>query len=132
MLDGKVYLAGGLVGDLVDSSPSRQLWVFDPATQQVHCPVVDQLNVETIMQISILSSMREARESPTLVSCQGKLYVMGGRDEFGTFASVEVYNPTNNQWTAGSPMVHKYSLTYTFQCFFRSQINLFRLNLAPT
>ena len=109
---------GVLVGGLVDGRPSRQLWVFDPVTQQVHCPVVDQLDGETIMQVRVLSSMREARESPTLVSCQGKLYAMGGRDDFGTFASVEVYDPTTNQWTAGNPMVHTYSLTYTFQCCF--------------
>ena len=51
--------------------------------------------------------MRQARESPTLVSCLGKLYALGGRDEFGTLASVEVYDPTTNQWSADNPMVYK-------------------------
>ena len=51
--------------------------------------------------------MRQAREFPTLVSCLGKIYALGGRDDSGTLASVEVYDPTTNQWSAVSPMVHK-------------------------
>ena len=44
VVNNKVYLCGGLQDGPMPYS--RHLWVFDPATQQVACPAVDQLDEE--------------------------------------------------------------------------------------
>ena len=44
VLNGYIYMCGGMKGGVGPAQYSRHLWGFDPATQQVVCPAVDHLD----------------------------------------------------------------------------------------
>ena len=56
------------------------------------------------------ASMNQARSYPSLVSLQGKVYVLAGEDANANMApaltSCEVYDPNINKWDYVSPMAH--------------------------
>jgi hypothetical protein len=45
------------------------------------------------------------RQSCPMVACQGKLYLVGGQNEYDeTVDSVDIYDPTTNSWSLGVPL----------------------------
>jgi large repetitive protein len=91
-LGGKIYVAGGLDGSGVSLA---SVSVYDPVTNSW----------------SSAPSMGTPRDNPgsaVLTDTDGrqKLYVFGGRTRGGdgTLASVEMYDPTANTWTARAAM----------------------------
>jgi N-acetylneuraminic acid mutarotase len=79
ILDGKIYFIGGF-----DSSAKNITERYDPATN----------TWET------LNSMSVARRSVASTVLNGKLYAIGG---YG-LSSVEVFDPSTGNWTAGVPL----------------------------
>jgi alpha-tubulin suppressor-like RCC1 family protein len=80
VIDGKLYLAGGVSGTVSDT-----LERYDPNTDQW----------------TTLASMTQARYGHLTAVHNGLLYVLGGADGTSTFSSVEIYDPSTNSWTAG-------------------------------
>jgi hypothetical protein len=80
VLDGKIYVVGGFSDDYL-----RRVEVLDPATGiwETRAPMLVQ------------------RFSPAVGVIGGLLYVAGGGNGPGAESSIEIYNPTNNTWTAG-------------------------------
>ena len=47
-----------------------------------------------------VASMTEPRSSMAIATFEGKIVVIGGRSSLGALASVEMYNPISNTWSA--------------------------------
>jgi hypothetical protein len=77
VVNGKLYLAGGLNAGVVSSDAS----VYDPVKGQW----------------TSLPPMSVARYAATAVGLNGLLYVIAGLDAFGP-VTTEVYNPATNTW----------------------------------
>jgi N-acetylneuraminic acid mutarotase len=58
---------------------------------------------------SPIASMTGQREKPAVAAIDGKLYVVGGWDEFGNpDATLEIYDPASNTWSTGAPVPTPY------------------------
>ena len=86
LLDGKIYVAGGLhvINGVANYNGLKTFEVYD-------------LSTETW---SALPDMPTNRWGLSVVSFDGKIYVFGGRTLDFRPASVDVYNPQNNTWTS--------------------------------
>lgn len=79
MMDGKIYVAGGIwAGDCTSS-----LQIYDTQTGKWTSG----------------ASMPEARERLSLTAADGKLYAVGGRNPKGNCTSVLVYDAASNSWS---------------------------------
>jgi N-acetylneuraminic acid mutarotase len=92
VIDGKIYIAGGLDGS---GASLASVQVYDPATNTW----------------STAAPMLTRRDNPGSAVLGGKLYVFGGRtrNADGTaspsrLATVEMYDPATNTWTARASM----------------------------
>lgn len=86
---GKLYVIGGYPPGEFPWSPSRDVFEFDPATQQW----------------TSRSPLPTGRAALTVVTVDGKLYALGGEQggiEAGTLN--QVYDPATDQWMRLAPM----------------------------
>lgn len=51
-----------------------------------------------------VAPLNTARSSHSAVVLNGEIYVLGGFDGTNSLSTVEIYNPTTNQWRFGTPM----------------------------
>ena len=83
MLDGKIYVSGGLDET---SEYSDALEAYDPVTNTW----------------ATLASLSEARTDHASAAVHGKLYVFGGCSDSGWMDLVEVYSPAANSWASAA------------------------------
>jgi N-acetylneuraminic acid mutarotase len=99
MLDGKLYVAGGCLGD-TDAVPHRRTNAverWDPATGHW----------------TPLSSLLTARQAFLLVPYEGKLFAIGGADREGApVTTVEVYDPAKDEWLVAAKAPWPQSLAF--------------------
>lgn len=94
VIDNRIYVAGGRAGSVfIPNALNLDLVeVYDPATDRW----------------SIVSPMPTARSAAAWGVHDGKLYVAGGeirhRDIWGTYTTVEAFDPKSNSWTRLPPM----------------------------
>jgi N-acetylneuraminic acid mutarotase len=86
VIDGKLYLAGGY--DHNTGTYTNTLKVFDPVTGVTE----DR------------ASMPTPRSRAVGGVIGGKLYVVGGENNSGSLAKVEIYDPATNGWSPGPGM----------------------------
>lgn len=84
--NGEIYLFGG------HSHPDfifrKEVMTYDPATQVF----------DTVGQ------MPTAKAWFTSVVFNGKIYLMGGNDDFGETKTVDIFDPANGSWAVGAPL----------------------------
>ena len=85
MLDGKIYVSGGLDET---SEYSDALEAYDPVTNTW----------------ATLASLSEARAYHASAVINGKLYVFGGYSDSGWMDLVEVYSPASNSWASAADL----------------------------
>ena len=85
LLDGKIYVAGGLhvINAVPDYNGLKAFEVYD-------------LSTETW---SVLPDMPTYRWGLSVVAFEGKIYVFGGRGISNRPAAVDVYDPQDSSWT---------------------------------
>jgi len=80
VLDDKIYIAGGMTGDLI----TKILLIYDPINDTWD---------------SSKASMNHRRFGHSIDAVNGKIYVMGGASEPGPcLLSIEVYDPVSDKW----------------------------------
>ena len=86
LLDGKIYVAGGLhvINGVPDYNGLKTFEVYD-------------LSTETW---SVLPDMPTYRWGLSVVAFEGKIYVFGGRGISNRPAAVDVYDPQDSSWTS--------------------------------
>lgn len=89
-LNGLVYIAGGV-------DPSR-----NDGTELV-CNTVWALNPRNKQWVSV-APMLHARKIFSLVTCQGRMYAIGGQDSSKLLSSVECYDPVSQTWREVAPL----------------------------
>ncbi len=87
VLEGKIYVAGGLLGN---GATSGALEVYDPKANQW----------------TTLEPLPVPVHHPAAVGLDGKLYVLGGyRVGFSdTINAVQIYDPASQKWNKGTPL----------------------------
>ncbi|NHC14407.1 Kelch repeat-containing protein [Motilibacter deserti] len=92
VLDGKVYVAGGMTED---GASTGVVEVYDPVTRTW----------------SAAPALPTARDNPGVAALRGSLYVFGGRTRLAsgatsvaTHTTVEAYDPASRTWSAKAPM----------------------------
>src|SRR5712692_9701188 len=89
--DGKIYLIGGS-----QVSPGREVFV----------PVVEAYDQSDDTWRTLSPLPTGLYNLAAAVAIDGRIYAMGGFDEFYRYANaVEVYDPSNDRWTA-APSMH--------------------------
>ena len=83
-LDNRVYCIGGTYG------PSGTKYCF-------------RLN-ETESKWDRIANLQQGRFQAAVASFEGKIWVVGGCDAWNPLRSVEIYDPSDNSWTAGPPL----------------------------
>ena len=88
LLDGKIYVAGGLhcINNVPDYNGLKTFEIYDIATETW----------------STLPDMPTYRWGLSAVAFEGKIYVFGGRGLVNRPTSVDVYNPQDSSWTTVS------------------------------
>jgi N-acetylneuraminic acid mutarotase len=94
VVDGKVYVVGGRAGS-----------VFIPNALNVD--IVEEYNPATDRWL-LKAPMPTPRSAATWGTYNGRIYVAGGeirhRDIWGTYTTVEAYDPKTNSWARLPPM----------------------------
>jgi N-acetylneuraminic acid mutarotase len=85
-LDGVLYVVGGVIDGTFDHRP---IWAYDVARGTWRTD---------------LAPMPTFRDHAQAVAVDGRILVMGGRDESGNLATVDIYDPATDSWSAGPPM----------------------------
>jgi N-acetylneuraminic acid mutarotase len=89
LLNGKIYAVGGFVGGGVHRDGQNTAFEYDPSLDTWR----------------ILAPLTAGRGSIAVVSLDGKIHAIGGRDPDGkTVATHDVYDPTTNTWTEAAPL----------------------------
>ena len=84
VLDGKLYFAGGRDG----SSALSTVDIYDPLTNGWSSPA---------------AAMSTPRDAPIVANINGRLYVIGGCDNFNNdLAGMDIYDPETDSWTYSS------------------------------
>jgi len=89
-LDGKLYVTGGISGQIGTEQLYKSVYMYDPATDTW----------------TAKADMNNARTFHVSLAFDGKIYVFGGMLEAGSNLpgrTVEVYDPELDQWTLLSP-----------------------------
>jgi N-acetylneuraminic acid mutarotase len=96
VVNGKIYIIGGNGGSSApnDCQELKSVEVFDPLSNNMMDDTVAPLNT--------------ARNAFAATVANGKIYAIGGQgptiDIDTALASVEIYDPVANTWSAGKPM----------------------------
>ena len=94
VLNGKIYIIGGNGGSSIlnDCKVLKSVEVYDPQSN----------TVDTVAPLTM------ARNALAAVAVNGRIYAIGGQgptiDIDTALASVEIYDPVANIWSAGQPM----------------------------
>ena len=83
-LDNRVYCIGGTYG------PSGTKYCF-------------RLN-ESESKWDRIANLQQGRFQAAVASFEGKIWVVGGCDAWNPLRSVEIYDPSDNSWSAGPPL----------------------------
>ncbi len=89
-LDGKLYVTGGISGQIGTEQIYKSVYMYDPASDTWEAK----------------ADMNNARSFHVSLAFDGKIYVFGGNNESGNNLSgrtVEVYDPELDQWALLSP-----------------------------
>jgi N-acetylneuraminic acid mutarotase len=86
VLDGKIYVMGGMTGPETPDHMSNKLEIFDPATNSWSTP----------------STTGTFTRRNNLCACviDGKIYTMGGFDASNDVNAFEVFDPATNTWSS--------------------------------
>lgn len=93
VVDGKIYAVGGNMGPGLWGETSAAVEMYDPATDTW----------------TVRASMPAPRDTLATAVLDGKIYALGGgevkgTEQWETFRTVNIYDPTMDTWTEGPPM----------------------------
>ena len=92
VLDGKLYVAGGISGDASSGSECNSVERYDPLTDAWEA----------------VAPMNSSRGSASLAVVGGRLYATGGSDAESVYATVEIYDPLTNSWQEEEALMEEY------------------------